>query len=289
MRLQAITTSQDYPHIPLNENFEALQAASLFGIKWPTSVGLVFGYYGGYIGAVLIDDGTIALAASATNYVERDSAGTVTKTTTAFTPGLTPIAKITTSATGISTYEDYRVLPWVSTTIGKHSLSIMAPQMRPSVAGGSAALAGIASAANQPDIVTLDFDTTTQEYAQFSIAMPKSWNEGTITFKAIWSHAATTVNFGVAWGLQAVAISNDDPIAVAFGTAVEVTDTGGTTNDVYVSPESAAITVGGTPQPEDVVFFRIFRNPANAADNMAIDARLHGIFLYFTTAAETDV
>ena len=64
------------------------------------------------------------------------------------------------------------------------------------------ALAGVASAANQPDIVTLDFDTTTEEYAQFGVVMPKSWNEGTVTFKAHWSHASTTTNFGVAWKLH---------------------------------------------------------------------------------------
>ena len=44
---------------------------------------------------------------------------------------------------------------------------------------------------------TLDYDTTTQEFAQFEIAMPKSWNNSTITFQPVWSHAATTTNFGL--------------------------------------------------------------------------------------------
>lgn len=175
-----------------------------------------------------------------------------------------------------------------ATTQGKHAIYIAAGSMRPSVTGGCAALTAIASAANQPDIVTLDFDTTTQEYAQFSVVMPKKWNEGTVTFKAHWSHAATTTNFGVAFDLQAVAVSDDDAIAVAYGTAVVVTDTGGTTNDLYTTAESGAITVAGTPQAEDTVFFRLSRVVADAADTMAIDARLHGITLYVTTHAETD-
>jgi hypothetical protein len=171
---------------------------------------------------------------------------------------------------------------------GRHAVYIAAGSMRPSVAGGCAVLAAIASAANQPDIVSLDFDTTTQEYAQFSITMPKSWDEGTVTFAPLWSHAATTTNFGVVFDLQGYAASNDDAIATAFGTAQTSTDTGGTTNDIYMGPESSAITIAGTPAAEDTVFFRLSRVTGNGSDTMAIDARLHGIVLYITTNADTD-
>lgn len=172
--------------------------------------------------------------------------------------------------------------------IGRHMVPITAGAMAPSASGGCAALATVASAANQPDIVSLDFDATTQEYAQFSIPMPESWDEGTVTFMPIWSHAATTTNFGVVWSLQAVAVSNDDAIAVAYGTAQTSTDTGGTTNDLYIGPESSAITISGTPAAGDSVFFRISRVTGDAADTMSVDARLHGIRLYITTAAATD-
>lgn len=172
--------------------------------------------------------------------------------------------------------------------VGRHMVPIMAGAIQPSVTGGCSAVTSVASAANQPDIVTVDFDATTQEYAQFSIPMPESWDEGTITFQPIWSHAATTTNFGVVWDLQAVAVSNDDAIAVAFGTAVTSTDTGGTTNDLYIGPESAAITVGGSPAAGDMVFFRLSRVTGNGSDTMAIDARLHGIRLYMTTSTATD-
>jgi hypothetical protein len=173
-------------------------------------------------------------------------------------------------------------------TIGEHMIPILARDMSPSATGGCAALATIASAANQPDIQTLDFDATTQEYAQFCLPMGESWDLGLLTFQPIWSHAATATNFGVVWSLQGVAVSNDDPIAVAYGTAATSTDTGGTTNDIYVGPESAAITLAGTPVLGDTVFFRVHRTPANGSDTMTIDARLHGIRLYLTTKAETD-
>lgn len=173
-------------------------------------------------------------------------------------------------------------------TKGRHAIPIMAGSMGPSVTGGCAALASVASAANQPDIVTLNFDAVTQEYAQFAIPMPSSWNRGTISFVPVWSHPATTTNFGVAWSLQAVAVSNDDPIAAAFGTAVTSVDTGGTTDDIYFGPESSAITVGGTPQSRDMVFFRVSRETGNGGDTMAVDARLHGITVFITTDADVD-
>jgi hypothetical protein len=191
-------------------------------------------------------------------------------------------------------YELRQVTPSVvwrqvgGSTQGKHAIYIAAAAMRPSVTGGCAPLAAITSAANQPDIVTLDFDSTTQEFAQFSLVMPKKWDRGTVTFVPHWSHAATTVNFGVVWGLQAVAVGNDDAIAVAYGTEQTSTDTGGTTNDLYTGPESTAITIAGTPQPEEMVFFRVNRNPAAGSDTLAVDARLHGITVYVTTNADTD-
>lgn len=195
---------------------------------------------------------------------------------------------LTTTGTTNVTLPTSGTLGLAAQTQGKHLIPIMSTGMTPSATGGCAALATVASAANQPDIVTLDFDATTEEYAQFSIPMPEKWNEGTLTFQPIWSHASTTTNFGVVWSLQAVAVSDDDGIAVAYGTAVTSTDTGGTTNDVYVGPESSAMTVAGTPANKDTVFFRIFRTPANGSDTMAIDARLHGIRLYYTTNADTD-
>lgn len=171
---------------------------------------------------------------------------------------------------------------------GRHAVYIAAGSITPSATGGCAALATSATSANQPDLQHLAFDTTTQEYAQFSIRMPKSWDGGTVTFVPVWSHGATTTNFGVVWDLQAVAISNDDAIAANYGTAQTSTDTGGTTDDIYMGPESSAITVAGTPAAEDMVFFRVSRVTGDGSDNMAIDARLHGITLFITTDAATD-
>lgn len=175
-----------------------------------------------------------------------------------------------------------------TTTAGRTMIPIMAGSMQPSASGGSGVLTNIATSANQPDVLTLNFNQTTQQHAQFSIPFPKRWNRGTITARFRWSHASTTTNFGCVWGIQAVAVSDNEAINQAYGTAVEVTDTGGTANRLYVSPETSALTVAGTPADGDTVFFRVYRKAADAADTLAIVSRLHGVDLFITTNAEND-
>lgn len=171
--------------------------------------------------------------------------------------------------------------------VGKETVWIPATAMISRTTNG-AAPGTVEMTTNKNMFKTLDFDTTTQEFAQFEIHMPKSWNLSTVTFQPVWSHAATTTNFGVVWQLAAVARSDGDAGDVAFGTAQTSTDTGGTTNVIYIGPESSAITVGGTPAAGDTVQFQVARVPANASDTMAIDARLHGIRLFYTTNAAND-
>lgn len=175
-----------------------------------------------------------------------------------------------------------------TTTAGRTMIPVMAGSMQPSASGGSGVLTNVATSANQPDILTLNFNQTTQQHAQFSIPFPKRWNRGTITARFRWSHASTTTNFGCVWGIQAVAVSDNEAINQAYGTAVAVTDTGGTANRLYVSSETSAMTVAGTPADGDTVFFRVYRKAADAADTLAVVARLHGVDLFITTSAEND-
>ena len=46
-----------------------------------------------------------------------------------------------------------------------------------------------------------DFDASTKQYTQFTIAMPKSWNEGTLTYQVYWSPSTTNTGNCI-FGLQ---------------------------------------------------------------------------------------
>lgn len=168
---------------------------------------------------------------------------------------------------------------------GKIAVPIPASAMVPNTTNG-AAQGTTETSTNKVMIRTLDFDTTTQEGAQFSIPMPKGWNEGTVTFEPIWT--ADSGSGGVVWELRAVALSNDDALDTAFGTGQTSTDTLIAAGDVHIGPESAAITIGGSPAEGDMVFFQIRRVPANGSDTLGVDARLLGIRLYITTNAAND-
>ena len=92
----------------------------------------------------------------------------------------------------------------------------------------------------------------------------------------------------VVWSLEAVAIGDAEPIAVGYGTEQTSLDNGGQPDYQYIGPESAAITVGGTPQAEDVVYFRVSRVATDGADTLPVDARLIGITVYVVTEKGND-
>lgn len=171
--------------------------------------------------------------------------------------------------------------------VGQQTIWVPAQAMVPRTTNGAAA-AVLELATNDVMISYLAFDSTTSEGAQFAIQMPKGWDEGTIIAQFIWTHPATTTNFGVRWGLRATAHADSGAMDAAFGTAQEVTDTGGTTNDCWISPETAAITIAGAPTPEEYCIFEVRRMPADAADTMAVDAYLLGVKIHYTTDAAKD-
>jgi len=146
----------------------------------------------------------------------------------------------------------------------------------------------VETTATRPDMKVLDFDKDTDEFAQFSIAMPKSWNEGTLTYQVYWTPGSTNTGDCI-FGLQAVACADNDTIDVAYGTAVNVTDAGiGTVEDQQISSESGAVTVAGSPAAGELTYFQLFRDANAGGDTFTADARVLGIKIFFTTDAAND-
>jgi hypothetical protein len=172
-------------------------------------------------------------------------------------------------------------------TAGKHTIWIPAGAMRPRVSNGCAGVTDVETTAGRPDMTVLDFDNSADEFAQFSVAFPKSWNLGTITFQVWWTGLAATT--GVAWGLQGTSNADNTTLDAVFGTAVVVTDDAQSAiEEVLVTAESGAVTIANTPADDDICIFQVFRDVSDGNDDMAGDARLLGIKLFFTTDAEKD-
>ena len=169
---------------------------------------------------------------------------------------------------------------------GKETIWIPAAAMYPESTNGCASLAQV-ELSNGPELKALDFDKSSDEHAQFTIAFPKSWNEGTITFQAYFT--ATSTDTGTtAWGLSGVSLSDNGDLNTAFGTTVVATAKAhsGTSNDLDVTAESGDVTIAGSPAAGDLCIFQVLRDVS--ADDLDADARLLGIKLCFTTDAAND-
>ena len=170
---------------------------------------------------------------------------------------------------------------------GKESMWIPSLAMKPTVSNGCAAHASVETTSGRPDMIVLDFDKDSDEFAQFAIAFPKSWNAGTVTFQFYWSGIAATT--GVAMSLQGVAFADNGSIDAVYGTAIVVQDDAqGAVEELLVSAESAAITIAGSPGDNELTYFRIGRDVSDSNDDMAGDCRLHGIKLFFNTDTKND-
>jgi hypothetical protein len=146
----------------------------------------------------------------------------------------------------------------------------------------------VETTALRPDMKVLDFDAGTDQFAQFSVAFPKSWNEGTVTYQVYWTPASTNTGNCI-FGLQGVSCGDSDTIDVAYGTAITVTDAGiGTVEDQQVSAVSSAVTIAGSPAVDQLTYFQLFRDANAGGDTFSADARVLGIKIFFTTDAAND-
>ena len=171
-------------------------------------------------------------------------------------------------------------------TAGLETIWVPASAMYPCTTNGCAALAQVETTAQQPELKVLDFDKDTDEFAQFTVAFPKSWNAGDITYRAYWVGIAATT--GVAWTLAGRSVADNAEAVGAFGTAVVVQDDSqGDATEVLISATSGNVTIAGAAD-DTLTFFQISRDVSDGNDDMAGDARLAGIQIFFTTSAATD-
>jgi hypothetical protein len=170
---------------------------------------------------------------------------------------------------------------------GTQTIWVPAQAMFGTTTNGADAQA-VETTATRPELKVLDFDASTAEYAQFSIAMPKSWNLGTVTFQVFWSPSTTNTGNCI-FGLQGLSCTEGDTADAVFGTAQEVTDAGiGTVEDVQMTSASSAMTIAGSPADDDYTFFQLYRDAADGSDTFTGDARVMGIKLFYTTDAAND-
>ena len=184
-----------------------------------------------------------------------------------------------TDTTGLQTALDAKLAQ------GRHTLWLPAGAFVPRATNG-AGWSSVETATSRIMRSTLDFDPAIQEYAKATVAMPKSWDRGTIAFQALWLGTATPGS--AVWGMQAAAAGDGDALDAPFGTGITITDAVTAANAVNITAESGPMTVAGPPLTGDLVVFQIYRAAADAADTLAADALLLGVRLFYTKNAGND-
>ena len=168
---------------------------------------------------------------------------------------------------------------------GTETMYVPAVAMYPETTNG-AELAQTVLTGGNPELKAMAFDTTTAEAVQFNVCMPKSWDEGTVTFQTFWSASSTNTGTG-GFTLAGCSVANNVDYDLAFGTAVANTAlaASGTQDDLMVNGVSGAVTIASAAASTNTIF-RLVRNVS--VDTNTGDLRLVGIKIFFTTDAAND-
>lgn len=110
---QQLAAGQANAEVIINRNTSALAAVAFGARNEATSSGLTWGYWGGRWGGTAVADGTLALTASATNYIVANrSTGALSTSTSATnwsdTGNYARVYKVTTSSSAVTAIEDHR-------------------------------------------------------------------------------------------------------------------------------------------------------------------------------------
>jgi hypothetical protein len=174
------------------------------------------------------------------------------------------------SATGATGYTGYTGPAHTGTIV------LTAAGSWPSATGGCAVATQVETTTYHHNYFALDFDTATDESAEWVIAMPSNWNAGTIT--AIFYWTALSGSGTVKWYIQGTAYGNGDILDAAWGTAVGIEDTLVNVGEVHISDVTGAITIAGAAG--ELLNFKAYRDTSE--DTLSADARLLAIKIAYT-------
>lgn len=121
------------------------------------------------------------------------------------------------------------------------------------------------------------FPTTPTSYVQFTVPLNKHCYTGKVRYQFYARTPDTTGS--TFFNLQAVAMSNNEAMDAAYGSAVAVELFAGTANSLRISTLSGVVTIGGSPQAGDLINFRFYR--ASGLNTLASVVNVLGVKLYW--------
>jgi len=169
---------------------------------------------------------------------------------------------------------------------GKHTIWIPASSMTPTTTAGCANLVLVEMTAGRPELQVLDFAADADDHAQFTVAFPKSWNEGAVNFQPFWTVTGTNTG-DVEWNLTGTSIANSGVINTAYPSASVSAGVAhsGTSNDLNVGAVCGGLTIGNAAV-DTVTYFKLSNDTGSSTQTGV--ARLVGIKLFYDIVAGND-
>ena len=168
---------------------------------------------------------------------------------------------------------------------GMHLVAFPAEVLTLRTTNGAALNAGSESSTNKLMHGGLDFGFSNDEFAQFKIPFPPSWDEGTVCFRYKWRSPSTG---DVAFALEAVSIGDNADTDPAWGNAVVVADTAVNADRKNVSAWSAAVTIANATR-DGTTHFQISRTPGTNGDDISAAVVLEEVeVLYYANFGRDD-
>jgi len=167
--------------------------------------------------------------------------------------------------------------------IGMQDMYVGAEGFYPTFVSGCAPMA--TSYIPPATVRSLDFDAVTEENAQYTLSLPRNWDNSPIQTKIYWTVSGSQSG-SVVWAVKAAAYSNAFSLTASFSTEYIVSSsiTGSVLN---TTPYTAYITPSGSIQTGSLIIINVARKPDNANDNLSIDAKMIGMSIKYATNRAT--
>lgn len=157
------------------------------------------------------------------------------------------------------------------------SIILTAQGIWPRYTDGCNASTNVETTSQKRYISALPFPDGSKTYAEIEFILPWYYDGSTITARFHW-YVPTATAGTVLWGIQGLVCGDGDSLDGADGTTQEISDATQTTAyDLLISEPTPAITLGGTPAGAKSCLITIYRDPADALDNLAETAYLKAI------------
>jgi len=164
--------------------------------------------------------------------------------------------------------------------------------MFPSLTNGCAPLRKIQMASSGFNILVMDFSGSLVQYCEASLKMPDDWKGTPLTASFVWQHSASSVGYGVVWGIMGSSLIDGQSINYSqynrYGTSaswVEAPDVGGSASTVYITGSTPYFNVASgsvrTPAGGDICQFIIRRSASAVNDTSDLDAGLWGVSITY--------